>query len=362
MLGAPPPDVDTFAARAAGRSFVADPGFRAAFEQHGPGWPWWMGTLRDEAGALLAVLPGAVERRLGGAWLRLGPFGAPAGPLFAPELDAAGRIDAACALWAHVDRHVRERGLLGGDLTFAGPAAREPALRPATALGVERSDDAHVIDASEGYAAWLASLRKRARQQFTKAERLGVSVAVDGSVAALEAVHALHREQMRAWGGGDVRPLAFYRALLAAPGDTARLWVARADGAVLCGVLVLLGGEDAYVWWSGSGLEARRLVAFPYLLSRVVAECGRGVVNLGFSGRQDRLTQFKEQLGARAIPVPIVELTPRPKTPYHALLVAGREAVRARRARRAAAAARRGRPSADPPAKDSVDTDEGAPA
>ncbi len=362
MPGAPPPDVDAFAARASGRSFVADPGFRAAFEQHGPGWPWWTATLRDDAGALLAVLPGAMEHRLGGAWLRLGPFGAPAGPLFAPELDSAARLTAAHALWDEVDRHVRDHGLLGGDLTLCGPALDDPALRPTTALGVERSDDTHVIDASEGYAAWLASLRKRARQQFTKAERLGVSVSVDGSAAALDAVHRLHREQIRAWGGGDVRPLAFYRALLDAPGDTARLWVARADGAVLCGVLVLLGGEDAYVWWSGSGLEARRRLAFPYLLSRVVAECGRGIVNLGFSGRQDRLTQFKEQLGARAVPVPIVELTPRPRTPYHALLVAGREAVRARRARRAAAAARSAPPSADPPAVESIDAEEGAPA
>ena len=231
-------------------------------------------------------------------------------------------------------------------------------LRPGPGLGVERADDAHVIDVTDGYAAWHASLRKRARQQLTKAERLGVTAGVDGGVEALDAVHALHAEQARLWGVRDVLPLAFYRALLDAPGDAARLWVARADGAVLCGVLVLLGGEDAYVWWSGSGLEARRRLAFPYLLSRVVAECGRAVVNLGFSGRQDRLTDFKEQMGAQPVSVPILELTPRPRTPYHALLAAAREAARRWRARRAAAAA------APPPApaEASADPEAGAPA
>jgi hypothetical protein len=338
-LGAPPPDVDAFAAGAIGRSFAADPAFRAAFERHGPGWRWWTATLRDDAGTLVAALPGAVERRFGGAWLRLAPYGAPAGPLLAPGLDAEGRRAAAAALWAGLDDHVRRRGMLGGDLTFTRPAADDAALRPRAGLGVERSDDAHVIDAGAGYEAWHASLRKRARQQLTKAERLGVTAGVDCSAGALDAVHALHLEQMRRWGGRDVRPAAFYRALLDAPGDAARLWVARADGAVLCGVLVLLGGEDAYVWWSGSGLEARKRLAFPYLLSRVVAECGRGIVNLGFSGRQDRLTDFKEQMGAQPVAVPILELTPRPRTPYHALLAAGRAAARDWRARRAAAAA-----------------------
>jgi hypothetical protein len=100
---------------------------------------------------------------------------------------------------------------------------------------------------------------------------------------------------------------------------------------VVCGVLALVEGEEAYVWWSGSGLEARRLVAFPYLLSRVVAECGRPRLSLGFSGRMARLTDFKEQMGAIEVPVPILELTPRPRTPYHALLAAARRHARARR-------------------------------
>lgn len=330
-LGVPSADVDAFLVSARGLGFAAHPSFRDAFLRHGPGWPWWTGVLRDDRGRILAALAGAVEHRFGGAWLRLAPFGAPAGPAFDPSLDEDARLDAARALWEGLGRHVRDLGYLGGDLTFTRPAAIEPALRPGVSVGVERTDHAHVIDAGKGYDAWRASLRKRARQQLTKAERLGVSAGVDGSADALDTVYALHLDQARAWGVRDVRPRGFYRALLDAPGDAARLWVARAEGQVVCGVLVLLAGEEAYVWWSGSGAEARRRLAFPYLLSTVVAGCGRARVSLGFSGGRDNLTDFKEQMGAASVPVPVLELTPRPRTPYHALLAYARGVARRRK-------------------------------
>lgn len=331
-----PADFDAFAAAAPGRTFATGPAFHRAFTRHGPGWGGITLAVRagsDGRGPLVAALEGWVERRLGGAWLRAQPFGAPAGPLFAPGLDGAGRAAAARLLWGELDRVARGFGWIGGDLTYAGPAALDPALRAPATLGRERVDIAHVIDVAAGADAWRASLRKRARQQFTKAERLGVSVDSTDDPADLAAVHALHAGQVRAWGGGDVRPLAFYRTLLETPGGGVRLWVGRAGGAVVCGTLVFVDPEEAYVWWSGSGLEARRLVAFPYLLSRVVAGSGSARVSLGFSNRMERLTDFKEQMGAAAVEVPILELTPRPRTPYHALLSAARGHLRSRRGR-----------------------------
>jgi len=331
-----PADFDAFAAGARGRTFATGAAFHHAFTRHGPGWGGMTIAVRageDGRGPLAAALEGWVERRLGGAWLRAEPFGAPAGPLFAPGLDAAERVAAARLLWGELDRVARAFGWIGGDLTYAGPAATDPALRAPASLGAERVDVSHVIDVSAGPDAWRAALRKRARQQFTEAERLGVSVEASADPADVGAVHALHSAQVRAWGGREPRPLAFYRTLLEAPGGGVRLWVARAGGAVVCGTLVFVDPEESYVWWSGSGLEARRLVAFPYLLSRVVVECGSLRVSLGFSNREERLTDFKEQMGAAAVEVPILELTPRPRTPYHALLSAARDHLRGRRAR-----------------------------
>ena len=331
-----PADFDAFAAGALGRTFATGPAFHRAFTRHGPGWDGLVVTVRAD-GSLVTALEGRLERRLGAVWLRAQPYGAPAGPLLSPALPAAERARAAHLLWSELDRVARAEGWVGGDVTYAGPALDEPGLRAPASLGAERLDVAHVIDASAGYEAWHASLRKRARQQFTKAVRLGVTVSeASDDGAALARVHALHAEQARAWGTRDTRPLAFYQALLDPPGG-ARLWVARAGNEVVCGVLALVEGEEAYVWWSGSGLEARRLVAFPYLLSRVVAECGRPRLSLGFSGRMARLTDFKEQMGAIEVPVPILELTPRPRTPYHALLAAARRHARHARAGRAEA-------------------------
>jgi hypothetical protein len=328
-----PADFDAFAAGARGRSFATGTAFHHAFVRHGPGWDGLTLAVRsgaDGRGPLVAALEGWVERRLGGAWLRAEPYGAPAGPLFSPGLDGAERLAAARLLWGELERLARAAGWIGGDLTYAGPAAGDPALRAPATLGAERVDISHVIDLAAGPEAWRASLRKRARQQFTKAERLGVSVEASDDPADLLAVHALHQAQIRAWGGREARPLVFYRTLLEAPGGGVRLWVARAGGAVVCGTLVFVDPEEGYVWWSGSGPEARRRVAFPYLLSRVVVECGCARLSLGFSNREERLTDFKEQMGAAPVEVPILELTPRPRTPYHALLAAARGRLRGR--------------------------------
>ena len=339
-----PADFDAFAAGALGRSFAHGAAFHRAFTRHGPAWKRLTVVVRSGPAAdspLVAALEGCLERRLGGAWLRAQPFGAPAGPLFAPALAVAERAAAARLLWGELDRLARAGGWVGGDVTYAGPAALDPALRAPATLGAERADSVHVIDLAQGSDAWHAALRKRARQQFTKAARLGVDVERSDDPAALAAVHALHAAQVKAWGGGNVRPLDFYRALIEPPSD-AHLWVGRAAGSIVCGVLAFVDPAETYAWWSGSGLEARRLVAFPYVLSRMVAECGSARVSLGFSGRQARLTDFKEQMGAVAAPAPILELVPRPRTPYHALLAVAREHARARAIRARTPAAETG--------------------
>ena len=340
-----PPDFEAFAAGALGRSFATTAAFRRAFAQHRPGWaPRTLTVRAGRGGPIVAGLEGRLERRLGGAWLRAQPLGAPAGPLLAPTLPESDRAAAAALLWRELERLARGEGFLGGDVTYSGPAALDPALRAPASLGRERLDIAHVIDLAQGYDAWHASLRKRARQQFTKAVRLGVSVDETRDPSDLARVHAHHAGQLKAWGTRAPHPLAFYVALL---DGGARLWVARAAGEVVCGVLVFVDPAEAYVWWSGAGLEARRLVAFPYLLARVVAGCGSARVSLGFSNREERLTDFKEQMGAAPVPVPILELSPRPRTPYHARLALARE--RARRIQEAPAPAESADPTEDAP-------------
>lgn len=336
-----PDGFDAFVERAEGSAFALRPEFRRALASHGPAWPPRVITVREPGepgeqrghGALLAVLGGYLERRFGGAWFRAMPYGTPAGPLFAPGLAETKKAELAGALWDGLDAAARIEGWLGGDVTLsleAGDGSSPPrAVSPDRAPGRWRTDEAHIIDVAAGPDAWQDSLRKRARQQLTKAVRLGVTVRRGDAERDLASVHALHVEQAQAWGLRSVIPLAFYKSLLEPPTHAA-LWVAEVSGAVVCGVLAFVEAKEAYVWWSGSSAVARETLAFPYLLSRVVYESGSRTVSLGFSGGRSRLTDFKEQMGAAARPRHILELSPRPKTPYHALLVFARERLRAR--------------------------------
>ncbi len=320
-----PRELVAFAGEARGRSFAVGEAFRRAMAEHVPGWAPRTYVAR-EGGATVGALPGYLARKAGGAWFHAMPLNAPGGPLLAPASDDARDAAIAVALWAALDRAARREGWLGGQVTLAPPASERQALWPPPALGAMRTEEAHVADLAAGYEAWHAGLRKRARQQLTKAERLGVTVAESTDTADLARVHALHVEQARGWGKRRVRPVAFYASLLTPP-TTARLWVARVGGEIVCGVLAFVAPDETYVWWSGSSLAARETLAFPALLARVVRECGSRAVNLGFSGGQKRLTDFKEQMGGVVRQVPVLELAPRPRTPYHALLAAARRGL-----------------------------------
>ncbi|MEP7028045.1 MAG: GNAT family N-acetyltransferase [Candidatus Eisenbacteria bacterium] len=322
-----PAEVAGVAATAAGRSFATGEAFERAFEAHGPRWEPRPFTVRG-GDRLLAVLPGRLERRFGGAWYRAQPFGAPAGPLFDPALAAEGPArlaPVAAALWRALGDTARAEGWLGGDVTLAGAAALPggEALLPPPDMGTLRHDEAHVIDLAAGPAAWRASLDNAARRMLGQGEKRGVVIA-PGEAADLPVVFGLYREQLRGWGGRDPRTLAYFLALLESPGD-ARLWVARLEGAIVGVVLAFVAPEETYAWWSGASPGARAARAYPAMLARMIEDCGSLRVNLGFSGRRSRLTDFKEQIGARPVSIPVLELTPRPRTPWHAMLVRLRE-------------------------------------
>jgi hypothetical protein len=321
-----PADLAAFARTADGAGFATGEAFRRLFAAHFPAWlP--RAIVARRGGEIVGALPGYTERRMGGVWFNAMPLGTPAGPLLAPGLGAEA-APAVAALWHELDRVARREGWLGGGVTLTSPAADNEALWPPPALGRTRVDEAHVVDLSAGPVAWRAGLRKRARQQFTRAEREGVVVEVSTDFAAdLPPVHALHAAQAEAWGIRHKWPIGHFVTLLAAP-TTARLWVARVRGDIVCGLIGFVDPAETFTWWSGSSLAARETLAFPAMLAHIIETCGSRSVSFGFSGGPKRLTDFKEQLGAAPRPVPILELTPRPRTPYHALLRAARQALR----------------------------------
>ena len=332
-----PAEVAGFLATAAGRSFATGIAYERALATLPRAGSPRMFIARQE-GRIVGALPGRLEGRFGGRWFRSQPLGTPAGPCFDPTLAGQGvpaLAEVASALWRAVGETARREGWLGGDITLSGPAAAEgaEALRPPADVGAVRYDEAHVIDLSGGVEAWRPSLDKRARAMLRQAPARGVELGHGNGGEDLARVYELFVDQTRAWGVKQVRPLSFYRALMAPPTD-ARLWIGRLGGEIVCGVLGFVSPEETYVWWSGASPKARPVSAFPATLALLVEDCGSRRVNFGFSGHQSRLTDFKEQLGAAPLSVPVIELTPRPRSPWHALLVLGRAHMRTRAARR----------------------------
>jgi len=326
-----PAEVARFLATAAGRSFSTGEAFERALDLHDSPRDRRCFVVTD-GDRLVAALPGRLERRFGGAWFRAQPHGTPAGPCFDRALDAPAHAAAAHALWTELARVARAEGWLGGDVTWT-LGADDP---PPDTFGRVRHDEAAVIDLAHGIEGWRGTLDKRARGMLRKSGERGVTLGAGDAQEDLAQVYEHFLGQARAWRLPKVRPLSFYRALLEAP-TTARLWVARKDGRVLCGVLAFVLPEETYAWWSGSSPEARPLLAFPGMLARMIEDCGSARVNLGFSGGLMRLGDFKRQLGAVPVPVPILELAPQPRTPWHALLVFARTQARARARARSAA-------------------------
>jgi hypothetical protein len=107
--------------------------------------------------------------------------------------------------------------------------------------------------------------------------------------------------------------------------------VARRDGETLAGLLLLSGGGETFLWWTGLAPAARRTLAYPLILwhgVQVAAACGDRRLNLGGSAGRPTLERFKESLGGRAAEVVIHHLQPGRRDLVARLVAWGRARVR----------------------------------
>ncbi len=184
-----------------------------------------------------------------------------------------------------------------------------PRLRPATERS-EHRERFFVLDLRPGYdAVFRDAFAKDFREQCRKAERRGISVAVErGRQAFVEFGH-LHRRASREWDAASRKPLAFFAAAaaLAEPeGAPVRLALARSeqhDGAAVAGLLTADAGDTVCCWLAAMDRQARRLAPSAAVYRAAVeAACARGArrLLLGASGGIASVEAFKRSLGAEA--------------------------------------------------------------
>jgi CelD/BcsL family acetyltransferase involved in cellulose biosynthesis len=323
-----PDDWEPWVVGAVGASFAARSGWLASLSQARPSHRIRILCARRN-GRLAGAVPVAISRRLGFTWARSLPFGTYGGPLVsAGEVDPVGvraRLASAFAAWLATER------VVGGEVVHAplveGARPDERWLELAAEVTTGTS---HVVDLSSGPGAVLRRLDRKTRQGFTRAAREGVEV--DDSPEALPSVYELYLGQARSWGGHRPYSIAFLRALLSHSSGFARLHSARREGRVVAGVLALSGGGETFAWWSGASEEARRSLAYPYLMWKILeasAQAGQSRFNLGSSGGRQHLEQFKRSLGGEPRPLFVYHLLPA-RADWAFRLLAGLRAARRR--------------------------------
>jgi hypothetical protein len=256
----------------------------------------------------------AASVRLGLTWARSLPFGTYGGPLVSADDPDPASVRAALARafeeWLSAER------VAGGEVVHAllsPQQAREAGPDPAwrALASCITTGQTHVVDLAPGAAAIIAGLHRESRRVLRQAERWGITIEEDAE--ALPAVHRLYIDQAKSWPDHRPYPLAFLEALVRHPSRFARLLVARRVGRVEAGILVLSGGGESFVWWSGAARSSRQSLSYPSLMRRAM-ECacsaGEARLNLGASGGLERLEHFKRSLGAVPRPFWIYHLRP----------------------------------------------------
>jgi hypothetical protein len=257
-----------------------------------------------EDSRLAGVLPFVRLRRLAFDQFLSMPFGAHGGPVLAPDADPRVIEELASAF----ARTVMKPRTLRFEMSLFNPSpVLKEALAPA--LGTHFQEfRTHVVDLTPAAEALCSDrYRRGARRSVRAAERAGVTVEVDPTAEAVEALHRLHVQQGRSWAGIPPYPRSVIDAVREEFGRHARLYVARHEGAPVAACLCLdHAGREVHPWVSGATPESRSLRAFHLLIHTAIMDaCRRGLAawHFGGSGGIRAIEFFKESFGAAPVPV-----------------------------------------------------------
>lgn len=179
-------------------------------------------------------------------------------------------------------------------------------------LQIKPSHPAHfptvtrVLDLTKSEEEMLASFSQQCRRHIRKAERAGVSV--EGSQDTRSFAHLSAETAKR--DGFACHPASYYETFLDTFGDRAELLVAKKDGRVLAGLILIFWGEVAYYYYGASTVpndNAPTLLQWEAM--RRAKERGAKVYDLlGVAEDEEdtkeelhRVSQFKRKFGGERV-------------------------------------------------------------
>lgn len=293
-------------AECAAHDFYHLPGYHALAERRGEGEAQLF-VYRDEAGVIalplliraLDTVPGLEEAGRGwcdanSVYGYAGPIASSASPAtktvsgFQTALESSLREMRVASLFSRLHPLLPQRNLVNG-------------LGEYVPTGTTVS-----IDLTLPLTAQRERMREAHRRSAQKARDEGLVVVEDREKAHLARFVEIYRENMTRVQASDYYffDQAYFDELFASLGESARLFVALADGKVACGAMFIFSGGIVQYHLGGTATEFLRLGPTKLLMDEVrIAATKEGCTALhlggGLGGQRDSLFQFKSGFSDR---------------------------------------------------------------
>jgi CelD/BcsL family acetyltransferase involved in cellulose biosynthesis len=257
------------------------------------GFPTTVLAHRDATGRVVAGLPAARVRRLGGRVLVSLPFTDGCAPL-ARSVESLGSLAAGLAEWS------RRQGIA---VEVRGAVPAEAGWTQAV-VGME-----HVLDLQDGPESLRGRFSATHRRWLRQAERSGLRIRTGRSAAEMQDFYELHLLTRRRQGV-PVQPHRFFDAIwrrVVAPGHGTVLLAETAAGRAVAGVVLLASNRVAIVKFQASDAAAWELRPNHLCYwAALLWACDNGHRRLDFGRTETRhtgLQQWKAGWGGEALPL-----------------------------------------------------------
>jgi hypothetical protein len=165
----------------------------------------------------------------------------------------------------------------------------------------------HILNLSPGFNVLSQRFAHGKRYGVKKARRMGVIVSVAVCEQDFRDYYAVYRDSLQRWGETTLvdYPYTLFAQIFHERSAGIQLWVARASGQIISGMLMLYHNAAAS-YWHGATLQSH----FDHepaalLMTEIIQDaCARGIVYLDFgpSGGLAGVQRFKEGFGAEQRP------------------------------------------------------------
>jgi hypothetical protein len=297
------------------------------------GEPEWRTALAQTPGATFAQTPewyAATAPLMRGFSVHVHRLDLPRGPAVLPLWESPAR-----GLRRRIDVQGNSRGLYAGFLRaepldaaearlvgdWLGPRVGDqhvrlnpfqPVPREAwPAFGRVQDESTYVLDVAGGEEAVWAGYASGQRRNVNATRRAGVTCRVASTERDWRAyvdLYAVTLARRGATSTSRYRP-EFLQSLRALGPESCQLWLAELDGQLLAGAIHFYHDRHVLAWHAANRLDTGKVYATKLLIHEAAVDAGRRgfvVYDLNVTGGHGGPERWKQLLGARALPAPML--------------------------------------------------------